>query len=286
MSAQEKIVHLHEQLLKSHGIWLFAGIGLGTNSLKNLWECYQQAAEAASYMTRNHIFIPYEFVKKDSNVFYYPPEISIKLVHFITTGNEASVRELLTLIYNENMEERSLPINLLKFLLSDIRNTLLKARFLLPPDTQNEDAAILDKKFMEHLSFNLCEDLALTLCKLFTANKQEDPITAVEVYIQENYMDPSLCLNKISEAFQISESYFSHMFKEKSGVNFSTYLEDLRVNEAYRLITETDESINEIYLNIGYNNPHTFRRAFKKKYGLTPNKVREEMVSLQMTEAR
>jgi AraC-like DNA-binding protein len=286
MATQERIVRLHEYLMKSHGIWLYAGIGLGCDSLQNLWECYQQAAEAASYMTGNYFFIPYEFIKKDSNVFYYPQEISIKLVHFITTGNEASVRELLALIYKENMEERTLPINLLKFLLSDIRNTLLKARFVLPPDAQKEASVMLDKMFMGHLSFKLCEDMAITLCKYFAADKQQDLITAVESYIRENYMDPSLCLNKIAEEFQISESYFSHMFKEKSGINFSNYLEDLRVNEAYRLITETDEGINEIYLSIGYNNPHTFRRAFKKKYGLTPNKVREELSGLQMTEAR
>jgi AraC-like DNA-binding protein len=286
MKTQDRIVHLHEDLMKNYGIWLYAGIGLGTKSLQNLWECYQQAAEAASYMTRNYIFIPYEFIKKDSNVFYYPPEISIKLVHFITTGNEASVKELLALIYKENIKERSLPINLLNFLLSDIRNTLLKARFALPTDVSKETAAQLDKLFVQYLSFKLCEDLALNLCRIFASGKQQDQIAVIETYIQENYNDPSLCLNKISEEFQISESYFSHMFKEKVGTNFSTYLEDLRINEAYRLITETKDGLNEIYLSIGYNNPHTFRRAFKKKYGITPNKAREDILNTQSIEAR
>ena len=82
-------------------------------------------------------------------------------------------------------------------------------------------------------------------------------------------------LNKISDEFQISESYFSHMFKEKTGVNFSTYLETIRLNEASRLIRETDISLNELYLSVGYNNANSFRRAFKKIYGITPSAMRD-----------
>ena len=88
----------------------------------------QQAVESISYTSKNYFFFPYEFIKKDSNAFYYPPELSTKLIHFITTGNTSQVLELFNLIHQENIEERSLPINLLKFLLSDIRNTLLKSQ--------------------------------------------------------------------------------------------------------------------------------------------------------------
>ena len=271
------ILRLHDYLLDTYDIWLFAGIGRNTDSLMSVWECYQQASEAVSYTTKNYIFFPYEFIKKDSNVFYYPPEISTKLIHFISTGNTPQVLELFNLIHQENIEERSLPVNLLKYLLSDIRNTLLKARFALPQDADPEAVKVLDQRFNEHLNFKLCEDLALSLCNLF-GNKEDDTTLSatIEKYIKENYKDPSLGLNKISDEFQISESYFSHMFKEKTGVNFSTYLENIRMTEAARLIKETDISLNELYIAVGYNNSNTFRRAFKKVYGVTPSAMREK----------
>ena len=136
---------------------------------------------------------------------------------------------------------------------------------------------VLDERFNEHLTFKLCEDLALSLCNLF-GNKEDDNTlsSTIEKYIKENYKDPSLGLNKISDEFQISESYFSHMFKEKTGVNFSTYLENIRMTEAARLIKETDISLNELYIAVGYNNSNTFRRAFKKVYGVTPSAMREK----------
>lgn len=277
LKVSNNVLRLHEYMLDTYDIWLFAGIGHNTDSLMNVWESYQQATEAVSYTTKNYIFYPYEFIKKNSNMFYYPTEISTKLIHFISTGNTAQVLELFNLIHQENIEERSLPINLLKYLLSDIRNTLLKARFALPSDADPEVVKILDERFNEHLSFKLCEDLALKLCNLFS-NETEDTsnlAATIEKYIVKNYMDPSLGLNKISDEFQISESYFSHMFKEKTGVNFSTYLENIRMNEAARLIRETDISLNELYIAVGYNNSNTFRRAFKKVFGVTPSSMRD-----------
>ena len=65
------------------------------------------------------------------------------------------------------------------------------------------------------------------------------------------------------------------MFKEKTGVNFSTYLENIRMTEAARLIQETDISLNELYFAVGYNNPNSFRRVFKKVFGVTPSSMRE-----------
>ena len=276
IKANETIVQLHNYLLDTYGIWLFAGIGKNTDSLTNVWESYQQAIESINYTSKNYFFFPYEFIKKDSNAFYYPPELSTKLIHFITTGNTSQVLELFNLIHQENIEERSLPINLLKFLLSDIRNTLLKARFALPSGVSAEITSQLDEQFNQHVTFKLCEDIALTLCKLFTVESDNTSlVTAIEKYIEKNYMDPSMGLNKISDEFQISESYFSHMFKEKTGVNFSTYLENIRMSEAARMIKETDISLNELYISVGYNNANTFRRAFKKIYGVTPSNMRE-----------
>lgn len=278
LTVSNHVLKLHDYMLDTYDIWLFAGIGRNTDSLMNVWESYQQATEAVSYTTKNYIFYPYEFIKKSSNMFYYPTEISTKLIHFISTGNTPQVLELFNLIHQENIEERSLPINLLKYLLSDIRNTLLKARFALPSDADPEVVKILDERFNEHLSFKLCEDIALKLCGLFSNNQEDDSnnlAATIEKYIVKNYKDPSLGLNKISDEFQISESYFSHMFKEKTGVNFSTYLENIRMNEAARLIQETDISLNELYIAVGYNNSNTFRRAFKKVFGMTPSNMRD-----------
>lgn len=281
MQTQDRVLKLHNYLLEHHSIWLFAGMGRNTDSLMNVWEAYQQAQDTVNYATKNYIFLPYEIIKKSSDAFYYPTELSTKLIHFITSGNKAQVLELFNLIHHENIEERSLPLHLLKFLLSDIRNTMLKARFTAPANTDSSALDALDAKFNEPLSFKLCEDIAISLCNIFQKKEDTSLSATIEKYIIENYADPSMCLNKISDEFQISESYFSHMFKEKNGINFSVYLENIRMTEAARLIRETKINLSELYLIVGYNNSNTFRRAFKKTFGVSPSSMRETVANIK-----
>ena len=95
--------------------------------------------------------------------------------------------------------------------------------------------------------------------------------------MEENYSDPSLCLTKISDEFSISECYFSYLFKKTTGENFSSYLEHLRMGKAIELLKTTNIKISQIFAQLGYNNITSFRRAFKKNYGVSPNQVREGM---------
>ena len=118
---------------------------------------------------------------------------------------------------------------------------------------------------------------ALCLCEFFVkVSSPSTPIPDVERYLQENYTDPSLCLSKVGDRFNISDTYLSHMFKEKTGQNFSVYLERLRMNEAARRLTSGDCNLTALYADLGYTNPTSFRRAFKKYYGMTPSEMRDQ----------
>ena len=177
------------------------------------------------------------------------------------------------------MEVRSLPIHMIQYLLTDIRNTLFKIRFdIKDSDDQSEALQIIDSLFDQHMSLKLCEDIALHLGKLFEKKTSSNElIKTIKDYIDENFEDPSLCLNKIADEFPISESYFSYLFKEEMGVNFSSYLERKRMERAIELLKSTTLTIQEIYQQIGYNSSHTFRRVFKKIYGMSPNQARKEL---------
>ncbi len=152
---------------------------------------------------------------------------------------------------------------------------MLKARFAVANvSAENEELlANIDSLLnTENMNFRLCHDIAIKLCDLFRRKTEENSlIDTIVDYIRTNFRNPSLCLNKISDEFGISESYFSHMFKETMNINFSVYLEDMRLNEAARLIKEGNSNLTEISEEVGYNNITSFRRAFKKKFGVTPS---------------
>ena len=274
-----KFNQLHNSLMDEHSIWIFGGLGNRNNHLPYLWKSYQQAIQAASYIREGNIFQSFHDIKRDKSSYYYPFEMAQQLSNFINAGNEKQVQEIFKLIRKENFEDVSLPITLIKWLLSDIRNTLLKVRFSM--STTSDNAQVLefvDAAFQETKTIDLMEVISLKLCSL---NEQKVDgnklILSIQSYIKENYMDSALSLKKISDVFNISESYFSYLFKAETKQNFSEYLELIRMNQALVLLKTTDLNVSDMYMELGYNNANSFRRAFKKVHGVSPKTIRDTM---------
>ena len=271
----QRVTALHNALADQYSLWFYAGAGAPCTQPRLLWESYEQARTAYRYAARTQYLLPYPDIRKDMDIWYYPVEISAKLLHFIVTGNRPQVQAMFSLIHRENIEERSLPVHMLGFLLSDLRNTLFKARYQIKHPQNMPDT--LDQQLFEANTFMEMEACALALAGLFVKTAEpSDPIPEIQRYLQENFSDPSLCLSKLSGMFNISESYLSHLFKDRTGQNFSTHLENLRMDEAQRRLKSRDCSLSTLYTELGYTNPTTWRRAFKKRFGITPSEMLEQ----------
>ncbi len=95
-----------------------------------------------------------------------------------------------------------------------------------------------------------------------------------ETYIRDNFADPDLSLKKVCETVHMSNSYFSAMFKARTGKTFVEYLTGLRVERAKELLATTDLKSYEIAAEVGYADPHYFSVLFKKATGDTPTEYR------------
>ena len=62
----------------------------------------------------------------------------------------------------------------------------------------------------------------------------------------------------------------------KTGLNYSRYITSLRLEQAAKLLTDTDDTALSIGYQVGYSAPNYFCRAFKKFYGISPSRYREE----------
>lgn len=275
---KNSFIELHKNLSMNYSIWILGGLGNRNSELFYTWKSYQQAAEAVTYTGKDHPFQVYIELTKTNTSYYYPNELIEKLTNFITTSNQKQVKELFKLIYHENYKERSLPLHMQKWFLSDLRNTLLKIRFSIATTQKNESSlASLDELILSKASnFDSIQEIALQLTALFESKPEGNKlILRIQTYIKENYADSSLCLAKISDTFNISESYFSYLFKAETKENFSEYLERIRMEQAMHLLKTTTISISNLYLEVGYNNANSFRRAFKKVHGISPRQARE-----------
>ena len=73
-------------------------------------------------------------------------------------------------------------------------------------------------------------------------------------------------------------TYFSKLFKDETGMNFSQYLMMVRMEEAKRLLSNPNYKVYEIAAKVGYNNSKHFNRAFKNYSGVTSEQFRKSIV--------
>lgn len=275
----ETFTALHKELLEKYGIWSRGGLGGKNSILSYTWKSYQQAKEAKSVTTAENYILSSDFTGS-SDVYYYPESLSVQLAGFISSGNKDQVNELFKLIKNENMRKRKLSSPQRQWLISDVRATVFKKRHTINTEGMEAEKRklldIIDKEFEGEMSLESLKGIACRLCDVcgFAGNEM---ILKIQEYINSNYSDPGLGLAKISEEFDISENYFSFLFKKEMSENFSTYLERLRMAKAREMIRESDVSLSDICQYVGYNNASSFRRVFKKNFGVSPKEMRDNV---------
>lgn len=86
----------------------------------------------------------------------------------------------------------------------------------------------------------------------------------------------NITLDDITREVAVSKNYFCWLFKKETGKSIWNYLTKIRLNEAKKLLLETDMKTYEIAFKVGYDNPSYFSKIFKKLEKLTPNEYREK----------
>ena len=89
-------------------------------------------------------------------------------------------------------------------------------------------------------------------------------------YIDDHYAE-NITLAFAAEKMGFSDSHFSKVFKKLIGINFITYLNMVRVEQAATALKNTSRKITDIALGCGFNNVRSFNRTFKEITGYTPS---------------
>jgi len=95
-----------------------------------------------------------------------------------------------------------------------------------------------------------------------------------KIYIDAHFADAGLSLSRVSDYLKIQPSALSQLFKEELGEKFVDYVLKVRLQHAKKLLIETDDSIQQIAEQVGYQNVISFYRVFKKAQDIPPGEFR------------
>lgn len=93
-------------------------------------------------------------------------------------------------------------------------------------------------------------------------------------WIQKNYKN-EISLTQAAEQMHMNPNYVSRMFKKEAGTTFVHYVTQLRMEEAARLLTTTNQPVVDIAIAVGFNDYFYFLKLFKKYSNKTPSQYRE-----------
>ncbi|MDR0290021.1 MAG: helix-turn-helix domain-containing protein [Treponema sp.] len=135
---------------------------------------------------------------------------------------------------------------------------------------------IEDSRTVEEINGNMSLILEGMAVKIFSFQgiRHASALRKAERFIWENYTR-KISLKEVADVSGLSAPYFSTIFKDEMGENFSNYLNRLRVEKASSMLKETEFPISGISVACGFEDQSWFSKIFKSYTGFSPCKYRE-----------
>lgn len=142
-----------------------------------------------------------------------------------------------------------------------------------PIDTHNlmfdfNDISDMTLDDYHHIILDLIDQIHLNL----NEKKAKNNLLAESIIkvIEEDYYHDDLGAASIADKLHISTSSLGRVFKEYTGLTIPKYINSYRLNKTIEWMENSNLTISEIILKVGYQNESYFFRIFKQKYGVTP----------------
>ncbi len=284
----EAVTRLKQAAAKRLELSFSCAVSTPIYSPEDLAQTYRQVREALRYRIftgRGSLIFLADVQTYSDREYAYPASKENHMVDCIMSGNAKDAKETVTEILKEIHEYSFLVIGLtvsrLAMSLSLLVKEMQKGGFLEMPPSVNAHilaAASLDEtdNFQDTVErFLQAIDVICGSLENKRDNKHTDLLQRINALIEEQYSDPSCCLNSIAEKINMSPAYLGRLYKHYTLKGVSEQINAVRLEHARRLLREDKRlSVLEVSRLVGFTSDSYFSKAFRKAHGMTPNEYR------------
>ena len=201
----------------------------------------------------------------------YPSDLIQAMEQYVTSGSKTGVQLILTQL--EKVVPQLKP-TARRFLCFKILHSYIAA-------VQDSPFALNAGEIDRLISFNNSTHLFSMLRR--SVDSQQDPKmedagqAALLSYVDNNYLDSTLCLSAAADYMQTSIYTVSRIFKEATGMGFKEYITQKRLSYACHLLETSQIPVTQIASDCGFENANYFTTVFKNEYGIPPSKYRSNI---------
>lgn len=271
--SKEEII---SNLLKDH----FVGVSKLHRSLMELKPAYQEALYARKKAFALGSFIM-EYSRPEGEKETISEEVIEQFVQIVGTSKFEEANKFLTRIIYKTKQGLIDPDHFEVVMFTIVDKICDNYKNLTASDEEIADELKSIYKYDTAGSYyeaisNWIENINKKLVTEYDDYKNKQKIKKAIIYIQENY-NKDLNMAVVSNYVSMNYSLFSFVFKQYTRMNFVNYLKTIRINEAKRLLEETDRKIIEISNMVGYENEKNFMKIFKSVCGVSPSEYRKNV---------
>ncbi|MBY0203743.1 response regulator transcription factor [Paenibacillus cucumis (ex Kampfer et al. 2016)] len=298
LSLEQYVTRLYTELSQIQGAAIAIYVGKEVHRLEELHESYYSCGKIKSLRFFSAYGPIYYFEHMDTSVFTNQPagrekQLFDGLIQAIEEQQTEDIRGHAQAIFQFFLEQRIEP-GIVGIHLHYLAYTLLG--LVNRDDTDlNSDEEWMQSTFlqtnyamlsMEENIENLCHFSYTCAEKLKERQKWNamGVLARVEAYIHEHYME-NVSLKLLGEHFFMNSAYLGQIFKKHYGVSFSDYLNQIRIDEAIRLLRRTDYRVYEIATKVGYRDSDYFINRFEKIRGETPAQYRKRAQTMHNSDS-
>ncbi|QYR24234.1 helix-turn-helix domain-containing protein [Paenibacillus sp. sptzw28] len=259
-------------------------IGKPSTSIVQLHPHYEEVKEALVYrkfVSENQIIDLESLEEGETNELRYPFALEREIIQMLRTGHQQEAQGFIAAFLDALLERGAKEIDVQQCmlqLLGSILHTIRQAG--MDPNRVFKSKNLYEQLAQIREPQQMLNWFDIRVVQPFVQELEVRPGVQVTkatqsavVYLQNRYME-DISLDSCAEHVGMSPVSLSKSFKQVIGKNFIDYLTELRMDKAKELLRETDQKINDIAVNVGYQHSY-FNRLFKKLESTTPSEYRE-----------
>lgn len=277
---REQLLKNNERLRKNHNDDFFISVG---HDVAN-WEDINFSYECAKLLT------DYKFLYKDMEAVSIDDlritsnesedDFAEHLCELIEIGDsdsiEKTLKELKEYYKTMVMKETEIKVQIIRniVLLGSMLQSKYSDKF---DDFPDFDVAIDKIKRSDSLDdvMQIISTFSIGASENIGITTTDNIVKRVLAYMERNYAKP-LKLEDIAKIFSYNSAYLGKVFKKITGNSFNNVLNHIRIENAKRLLLETDLKVYQISEQVGYNNTDYFYSKFRSYVGISPKEFIEQ----------
>jgi YesN/AraC family two-component response regulator len=256
---------------------------LVTNLIAGEAERVKRASDKVMQQARIGEYI--QLIKEDSPLTVTQYDKEKKLIQNVLSGNSEGAKAILNEMLGQIFFTSGNNIDIIKT--RTIEFIALLSRAIVESGSDYSNVYEMTEAFLKELtrvknltdlSYVLLETLEqFTNVAFYHSTGNNTSVIKKSISFINAQYNQELTLEMVAEHVGLNPAYFSTLFKKDTGINFSNYLNNVRVENAKLLLKNSNLPLINIAVELGFNNQSYFSSVFKKVTGVTPKQFRQAL---------